>query len=104
MSTDLRAVALRRKLKSLQYPHTDSFDYLNEGSFRSLIAWLEDTKICHYKIEERESLRATDSDGWKHAFDTYLEDLQCNRTVIISLPSYKASKTEYGIWPTHCGP
>lgn len=37
--------------------------------------WLEDQKIRHYKIEEREGLRNIDNDSWKEAYDTYQRDL-----------------------------
>lgn len=37
--------------------------------------WLEDQKIRHYKIEERESLRNIDVDSWKEAYDSYQRDL-----------------------------
>ncbi|KAH6928065.1 hypothetical protein HPB50_011127 [Hyalomma asiaticum] len=41
-----------------------------QGEFRSLVAWLEDQKIRHYKLEERAALRALDSPGWMQAFET----------------------------------
>lgn len=37
--------------------------------------WLEDQKIRHYKIEDREGLRNIDSDFWKEAYNTYQKDL-----------------------------
>ncbi|KAH7936958.1 hypothetical protein HPB49_006609 [Dermacentor silvarum] len=48
-----------------------------QGEFRSLVAWLEDQKIRHYKLEERAALRALDAPGWMQAFETYLQDLAC---------------------------
>lgn len=42
---------------------------------RNLILWLEDQKIRHYKIEEREGLRCVDSPDWPQAFKKYLCDL-----------------------------
>ena len=40
----------------------------DESQFRNLIVWLEDQKIRHYKIEDREALRNTDSETWPDAF------------------------------------
>lgn len=37
--------------------------------FRQLIAWLEDQKIRHYKIEDRDSLRNMESQNWQQEFD-----------------------------------
>lgn len=37
--------------------------------------WLEDQKIRHYKIEEREGLRNIDNDTWIEAYKTYQKDL-----------------------------
>lgn len=37
--------------------------------------WLEDQKIRHYKIEERDGLRNIEKDSWKDAFNTYQKDL-----------------------------
>ncbi len=37
---------------------------VDEGTFRNMIVWLEDTKIRQYKIEERVALRAVNSDTW----------------------------------------
>lgn len=35
---------------------------------RNLAIWLEDTKIRHYKIEDRTGLRSTDPTAWEAAF------------------------------------
>lgn len=37
--------------------------------------WLEDQKIRHYKIEDREGLRNIDVDSWNEAYDSYQKDL-----------------------------
>lgn len=44
---------------------------------RALILWLEDQKIRHYKIEDRENLRKIDSQNWHTHFKKYLEDVEC---------------------------
>lgn len=44
--------------------------------FASTILWLEDQKIRHYKIEDREQLRKIDEpDVWKAAYAQYKSDL-----------------------------
>lgn len=40
-----------------------------------MVLWLEDQKIRHYKIEEREGLRDIESEEWNTAYDTYQRDL-----------------------------
>lgn len=37
--------------------------------------WLEDQKIRHYKIEDREGLRNINAESWKEAFESYQKDL-----------------------------
>lgn len=39
--------------------------------------WLEDQKIRHYKIEDREGLRQIKNNDWQKYFDKYLKDLAC---------------------------
>lgn len=49
--------------------------FTDEKAYRSVVLWLEDQKIRHYKIEEREGLRNIDSDSWKEAYNAYQRDL-----------------------------
>ncbi|XP_041972715.1 RNA transcription, translation and transport factor protein [Aricia agestis] len=63
------------KLTALGHPNPEGFNCEDEQEYRSVILWLEDQKIRHYKIEEREGLRNTESDSWKEAYDTYQRDL-----------------------------
>lgn len=37
--------------------------------------WLEDQKIRHYKIEEREGLRNINDETWTDAYNAYQKDL-----------------------------
>lgn len=39
--------------------------------------WLEDQKIRHYKVEDREALRARDSPKWDETYRKYLYDIAC---------------------------
>lgn len=63
------------KLTALGHPNPDSFNCNDEKEYRSVVLWLEDQKIRHYKIEERAGLRNYNSDSWKEAYDTYQKDL-----------------------------
>ena len=40
---------------------------------------MEDTKIRHYPIEEREAIRSADGATWEAAFAKYLADIRCPR-------------------------
>ncbi|OWK00007.1 hypothetical protein Celaphus_00015659 [Cervus elaphus hippelaphus] len=44
----------RRKLTALDYHNPAGFNCKDETEFRNFIVWLEDQKIRHYKIEDRE--------------------------------------------------
>lgn len=50
----------------------------DEKEFRSIICWLEDQKIRHYKIEDRANLRkVTFEPEWEVAYKKYKDDLSC---------------------------
>jgi len=74
-----------RKLRSLQYPLWDRFvqeenkNLIDAKSFRALVVWLEEGKIRHYSINDRQRLRQCESSTWKKEFLKYLEDLKCSR-------------------------
>ncbi|KAF9809866.1 hypothetical protein SFRURICE_002096 [Spodoptera frugiperda] len=63
------------KLTALGHPNPGDFNCEDEKEYRSVILWLEDQKIRHYKIEERDGLRNIEKDSWKDAFNTYQKDL-----------------------------
>eukprot|EP00455_Lapot_gusevi_P004193 TRINITY_DN11742_c0_g1_i1.p1 TRINITY_DN11742_c0_g1~~TRINITY_DN11742_c0_g1_i1.p1 ORF type:complete len:301 (-),score=58.53 TRINITY_DN11742_c0_g1_i1:96-998(-) len=65
----------QRKLQALQYPHWDRFDIQDVRQFRTLIVWLEETKIRHYPVAQRAGLRNVDANDWNTTFSTYLQDL-----------------------------
>jgi RLL motif-containing protein 1 len=72
-----RTGAFRRKLEALGYPLFENFDYEDGSSksLRNMIVWLEDQKIRHYAVEERDNLRNVDADDWTSHFQTYLTHL-----------------------------
>ena len=53
-----------RRLQALAYPAASNTDPREEGTFRSLLVWLEDTKIRQYRIEDRAALRDVNSATW----------------------------------------
>ncbi|KAJ4448192.1 hypothetical protein ANN_10205 [Periplaneta americana] len=67
----------KRKLAALDYPSSDNFNVNDTKEFRSLVLWLEDQKIRHYKIEDRKVLRDINSSDWTKAFKQYRDDLAC---------------------------
>ncbi|KAG7202787.1 hypothetical protein KM043_009954 [Ampulex compressa] len=67
----------KRKLKALGYLEWDKVNANNIQHFRRVTLWLEDQKIRHYKIEDRKSLRDTNSPEWPKAFAKYCKDLNC---------------------------
>jgi len=66
-----------RKLGALNHPSAATFNSQNQGDYRNLILWLEDQKIRHYKIDQRQQLRDFNSDKWTEAFHKYLSDVGC---------------------------
>ena len=67
----------RRKLKALGYHTIDKFNLESPVELKSLVVWLEDQKIRHYKIDEREDLRKRTGDGWTETYRNYLKALEC---------------------------
>lgn len=67
----------RRKLKALEYLDWDKINANDPQHFRKLVVWLEDQKIRHYKIEDRNDLRNMNSDHWLETFNKYCDDAAC---------------------------
>uniref|UniRef100_A0A0B6ZG48 RNA transcription, translation and transport factor protein n=1 Tax=Arion vulgaris TaxID=1028688 RepID=A0A0B6ZG48_9EUPU len=67
----------RRKLIALDFQDHDAFDINDENKFRSVILWLEDQKIRHLKIEDREPLRSKQGNEWTASLKEYLSQLNC---------------------------
>lgn len=66
----------RRKMLALEYPGLEEFVAEDESKFRDLVVWLEDQKIRHYSVEDREQLRQINSPNWRQALNKYLTDLE----------------------------
>ena len=67
----------RRKLKALGYHTIDEINLENPVELKTLVVWLEDQKIRHYKIDEREDLRKKTGDGWTEIYKDYLKAVEC---------------------------
>ncbi|XP_043272913.1 RNA transcription, translation and transport factor protein [Venturia canescens] len=67
----------KRRLKTLNYLDWDKVNGNEPQHFRKLVVWLEDQKIRHYTIQDREDLRNIGNEKWQNAFAKYLEDLEC---------------------------
>ena len=61
-------------MKQLAFPtihlRIHKYFFEDEAEFRNLIVWLEDQKIRHYKIEDRQALRNTTASNWTDALQT----------------------------------
>ncbi|CAG5115169.1 unnamed protein product [Candidula unifasciata] len=67
----------KRKFVALDFPNPESFDITDENKFHYVVLWLEDQKIRHFKIEDREPLRSATGDRWNDALKQYLAQLNC---------------------------
>ncbi|KAJ6635141.1 RNA transcription, translation and transport factor protein [Pseudolycoriella hygida] len=70
----------RNKLTALEHPTPDApIDCSNRVQFANTVLWLEDQKIRHYKIEDREPLRAIGTPNWEKnweaAYEQYKNDV-----------------------------
>ncbi|XP_053695505.1 RNA transcription, translation and transport factor protein [Sabethes cyaneus] len=66
-----------RYLAALEYPAEGGINIDDPKDFRNIILWLEDQKIRHYTIEDRASLRKTNSAAeWDSAYAKYKLDLK----------------------------
>eukprot|EP00808_Paulinella_micropora_P015427 g13947.t1 len=68
-----------RKARALGFPHWQTFTASDEQAYRTLVVWLEDTKIRHLEPAERQALRRIEEQNWGQTFQHYLEALECSR-------------------------
>jgi len=68
---------LKRKLSALDYHSAEKFDHSKQQEYRSLVIWLEDQKIRHFKIDDRAGLRDISNSGWPVSFQQYLASMAC---------------------------
>jgi len=67
----------KRRLKALDYLDWDKVNGNDTQHFRKLVVWLEDQKIRHYTIQDRDELRNIGNESWQKTFAKYLDDLDC---------------------------
>uniref|UniRef100_T1JGD4 RNA transcription, translation and transport factor protein n=1 Tax=Strigamia maritima TaxID=126957 RepID=T1JGD4_STRMM len=67
----------KRKLLALDFHSPDSFNANDVKQFRTLVVWIEDQKVRHYKIEDRGKLKNIVANDWPKHFKKYLKDLDC---------------------------
>ena len=62
----------------------------DEKEFRNLVLWLEDHKIRHYKIEDRQGLRNVDTPEWTgHMKRVSKHKVICNNWSFLNMLSEK---------------
>lgn len=66
-----------RKLRALNYPRWKNINISDTREFRTLVVWLEETKIRYYPMQKRQKLRLVDAPDWTTHFTAYLQELQC---------------------------
>ncbi len=72
-----RRTPLQTKLESINYHSPDNIDVSNSSDLKALVVWLEDQKIRHCKIEEREDIRDNTGDNWMRTLKKYCIDVKC---------------------------
>ncbi|XP_060552844.1 RNA transcription, translation and transport factor protein-like [Ruditapes philippinarum] len=90
-----------RKLIALNHHQPKNFNPEVENEFRSMIVWLEDQKVRHYKIEDRAGLRNIESSDWPKALENYVQELGCpypisERLALIDWMLGYAVRLDYG--------
>lgn len=80
------AMSFQRKLQALEYPEavtgrvsSGNYASLESPAFRTLVVWLEFTKIRFRPVDQRGALKAIDAPEWNQTFVQYLVDLDCPR-------------------------
>lgn len=54
--------------------------FVDNGQFQSLVLWLEEQKIRHYQVSDRDELRKIGNDRWQSHYEVYLKSLGCHYT------------------------
>jgi hypothetical protein len=70
-------MALIRRLRALDYALWEKFVATDVKHARTLVVWLEETKIRFLPIADRVGLRDIENAMWGLVFDQYLTALEC---------------------------
>ena len=66
----------QRRLKALEFPIWNKFDIGNMEDIKTLVVYLEQTKIRELKVSERADLKNTKSKNWTRYFGNYLSQIE----------------------------
>jgi len=66
----------QRKLKALEFPIWNKFRVNNLDDIKTLVVYLEQTKIRELKVHERANLKNTKSKQWIQYFGDYLDKME----------------------------
>ena len=67
--------SFRRKLKALEFGIWNKFDISNMDHIKTLVVYLEQTKIRELKVSERENLKDVKDANWIRYFGDYLDEI-----------------------------
>eukprot|EP01084_Bolivina_argentea_P165130 286931_1 len=68
--------SFQRKLKALEFPIWNKFNIENMEHIKTLVVYLEQTKIRELKVEDRQNLKRTKDDkNWYKYFGQYLDEI-----------------------------
>jgi len=66
----------QRKLRALDFPIWNKFDIEKMDDIKTLVVYLEQTKIRELKVSERADLKNTKSKNWNRYFGDYLSQME----------------------------
>jgi len=92
-----------RKLQALRYPQADTFDIRESSHYRTLVVWLELTRIRQLSEADRSTLKEIESPTWRTALDVYLTALSfpspsaaASDVCVLEFLLREAVRSEYG--------
>ena len=68
--------SFQRKLRALEFPIWNKFDIKNMDHIKTLVVYLESTKIRELKQHERANLKNTKDKKWVKYFGDYLDEIE----------------------------
>ena len=66
----------QRKLRALEFPIWNKFNIKKMDDIKTLVVYLEQTKIRELKVSERTNLKNTKSPNWNRFFGDYLSQME----------------------------
>eukprot|EP00486_Rosalina_sp_Unknown_P003684 CAMPEP_0201575312 /NCGR_PEP_ID=MMETSP0190_2-20130828/20427_1 /ASSEMBLY_ACC=CAM_ASM_000263 /TAXON_ID=37353 /ORGANISM="Rosalina sp." /LENGTH=287 /DNA_ID=CAMNT_0048004765 /DNA_START=82 /DNA_END=945 /DNA_ORIENTATION=- len=68
--------SFQRKLRALEFPIWNKFDIENREHIKSLVVYLEQTKIRELKVSQRANLKKVKDKKWVRYFGDYLDEIE----------------------------